>query len=511
MSWIAQLLARGRERYGARTAIAEGDRSVSYRDLDTRTDSLASALIARGVRKGDRVLVRSHNRIEVLETYFALGKVGAVAVPLHYGHVAHEVAEVIEQYGVRMVIGERGLLPPAEDVATVLEYDSDDYAWAIAHAPGDLPAEVSDEDPLFVLQTSATTGRPKGVLISHRSLHAMTAAYLADVHPGDDCVLLHCGPLSHGAVMLALVYMAAGATMVLSRMFSPLDCLATIDRAAVTHLFVVPEMVRFLLRTGMPIEGRLPGLREIIYSAAPMPRQLLLDARAAFGCDFRQVWGITEGGPVATLPPEDHDYTPGEARGPAAAVGRSVLGVTVRSLDASGAPTSPGIPGELWVKTPGRMLGYWRDEAASADVLRESWLRTGDLGTVDERGYVYLAGRAKEVINRGGQKILPAEIEHILLGHAGVREAAVVGVPDEDWGEVPIAYVTAAQAEPELATVLGALLREQLARYKRPSGVLILDELPRTPIGKIDRGELRRRAVAGVDDLVTDGIQGDRS
>jgi acyl-CoA synthetase (AMP-forming)/AMP-acid ligase II len=495
MSWMTQLLARGRERYGERTAIAEGDRRVSYRELDARTDSLASALIARGVRRGDRVLVRSHNRIEVLETYFALGKAGAVAVPVHYGHSAHEVAEVVERCGVRMLIGEAGLLPPAEAGRPVLEFDSDDYSRATAHAPGGLPAAIPGGDPLFVLHTSATTGRPKGVLVPHRSLRAVTAAYLADVRPGYDCVFLHCGPLSHGAVVLPLVYMAAGATVVLSRMFSPPDCLATIARAGVTHLFVVPEMVRFLLRAGMPISGRLPSLREIIYAAAPMPRQLLLDARAAFGCGFRQVYGITEGGgPVATLPPEDHDYTPGEARGPAAAVGRSLLGVTVRSLDATGSPPAPGSPGELWVRSPGRMLGYWHEEAASAEAVQDGWLRTGDLGTVDERGYVHLTGRAKDVIVRGGQKILPAEIEHILLGHPAVREAVVVGVPDDDWGEVPLAYVTAAGAEPELVAVLRDLLRERLARYKRPSGVLVRDELPRTPIGKIDRGELRRQA-----------------
>ncbi|MBO3741340.1 class I adenylate-forming enzyme family protein [Actinoplanes flavus] len=497
MSWMAHLLARGRERYGDRTALIERDRRLTYRELDRSTDSLATALQARGVGHGDRVVVMSHNRIEVLETYFALGKIGAVAVPVHYGHVADEVARVVENCGAQMLIGERNLLPPAGAGRQVLAFDSDEYREATTCAPRGARVAVSDEDPLFILHTSATTGPPKGVVVPHRSLQAMSVAYLADVQPADDCVFLHCGPLSHGAVVIPLAHMAAGATVILTRMFSPPDCLATIRRSGVTHLFAVPEMIRFLLRAGMPIRGRLPSLREIVYAAAPMPRQLLLEAHAEFGCGFRQVYGITEGGgPIATLSPADHDYTPGTTSGPAA-VGRSLLGVTIRSFRADGTEPDPGSVGELWVRTPARMLGYWAKPDETAEILRDGWLRTGDLGTVDDRGYVHLTGRAKDVIVRGGQKIFPAEIETVLLGHPAVQEACVVGIPDEDWGEVPLAYVTVAGEEPALVPALRDRLRERLARYKRPVDVLVRADLPRTPIGKIDRRELRRLAAEG--------------
>ncbi len=490
MAWMAQLSERGRQRHGERVAVVDGDRRVTYAELDRRTDGLAAAFHAMGVGRGHRVAVLSHNRLEVLEAYFALGKLGAAAVPVHYGAVPDEVAAIADGCETSVVAGEEELLgrlahPPGR---AVLAFEGDRYREAVASGERPPPRDVPDDELMFILHTSATTGRPKGVCVDHRSLRSVATGYLADTEPGGGVVFLQCGPLSHGAMVLPLAYMATGATVVLMRMFSPPECLATIRRTEATHLFLVPEMLRFILQAAKRSSVGLPSLREVIYAAAPMPRPLLLEAHAALGCGFRQVYGITEGGgPVATLAPSEHDYSPGEPAGAGASVGRAIMGAVVERRDG----------GELWVRGPGRMRGYWNDPAATEEAVRDGWVRTGDLGTVDEHGYVHLAGRVKDVINRGGQKVFPAEVERVLLGHPGVREACVVGVPSEEWGELPFAYVVApdgADAAEEFVASLKDLVRERLARYKRPVGFEVVGELPRNPAGKVTRRHLRTQA-----------------
>lgn len=498
MSWIAQLLERGRQRHGERVAVVDGDRHVTYAELDRRTDSLATTFLTMGVERGHRVAVVSHNRLEVLETYFALGKIVVTAVPIHYGAVPDEIVAIVERCGAAAIIGEVELLGRVfrRVDRSVLVYESNEYRNAISGEPCPPPREIPGDELMFILHTSATTGRPKGVCIDHRSLRSVTLGYLADVRPDQDIVFLHCGPLSHGAMVLPLVYLASGATVVLMRMFSPLECLATIRRTKATHLFVVPEMLRFILQTKGLSQAHTTSLREIIYAAAPMPRPLLLEARAKFGCGFRQVYGLTEGGgPVATLPPSEHDYTPGEVRGPAASVGRAIMGTVVRSRDDPNHASPPGRIGELWVRSPGVMCRYWNDPAATEEAMRDGWVRTGDLGTVDENGYIYLTGRVKDVIIRGGQKVFPAEVEHVLLSHPAVRDACVVGIPSDEWGELPFAYVVASDATAAFVTSLRQLAREQLALYKRPVEFKIVSELPRNSAGKVIRQDLRTQAV----------------
>jgi acyl-CoA synthetase (AMP-forming)/AMP-acid ligase II len=503
MSWIAELLERGRQRFADRTAVVDGDRRVTYAELDQRTNGLAAAFLQMGVERGHRVLVISHNRLEVLETYFALGRLGAAAVPVHYGAVPDEVATIVRECGIATIVGEEDLVDKVGQGlgCSVLPYESSAYRDAVSRqssAPGDVP----DDELLFILRTSATTGQPKGVCIDHRSLRSVTLGYSAEVSPDHDVVLLHCGPLSHGAMVLPLIYLASGATVVLMRMFTPRECLATMSAAGVTHLFVVPEMVRFLLQTRAVSRSRLVSLREIIYAAAPMPRPLLLDARAAFGCRFRQIYGLTEGGgPIAVLPPSAHDYAPGDIDGPAASVGRPIMGTLIRSDDDLEHPSPTGRVGELWVRGPSVMRGYWGDPAATAETMRAGWVRTGDLGTVDERGYVYLTGRVKDVIIRAGQKIFPAEVERVLQRHPDVRDACVVGIPSDDWGEVPFAYVVAQDSTPTFVAALQQLAREQLAVYKRPVGFKVVAELPRNAAGKVTRRHLRAQVIGHEDQL----------
>ncbi|MFF5016550.1 class I adenylate-forming enzyme family protein [Streptomyces sp. NPDC001165] len=494
---MAQLLERSRQRHGERIAIREGDRHTTYSELDRRTDSLATALLELGIERGHRVAVVSHNRLEVLETYFALGKIGATAVPLHYGAVAEEVTAAVERFEVSAIIGEAGLPGTTAPFPglPVLHYDSEEYRQAVACDPALPPGDIPDDTLMFILQTSATTGRPKGVCVDHHSLRSVALGYLTDVQPEPDEVFLHCGPLFHGAMVIPLIRLAAGATVVLMRMFSPQECLATIRRHRVTHLFLVPDMLRFLLRARELSPTGTDSLREVIYGAAPMPRQLLLDAHAALGCGFRQLYGLTEaGGPVATLPPADHDFTSEEARGPAASIGRATMGTVFRSLGDKEHPSPTGRIGELWVRSPAAMRSYWKDPEATAEALCDGWVRTGDLGTVDEQGYIHLTGRVKDVVLRGGQKVYPAEVERVLLAHPAVREACVVGVPSDEWGELPVAYLVTSGKDTGLLDALRDLTRRRLARYKRPEEFRVVPELPRNAAGKIDRRTLRATA-----------------
>ncbi|MGW4891929.1 class I adenylate-forming enzyme family protein [Kitasatospora sp. NPDC004240] len=495
MSWMSLILERGRQRYGGRTAVLDGDRHLTYAELDRRTDALATALLSLGVRRGDRVAVVSHNRLEVLETYFALGKLGAAAVPLHYATVAEEAAEALARFEVSAVVGEPGLPGTAGTGLPGLRYDSEEYERAVSCEPDLPPGDVPDDELAFILQTSATTGRPKGVCVDHHSLRSVALGYQADVRPDGDQVFLHCGPLSHGAMVIPLIHLAAGATVALLRMFSPQECLAAVRRHRVTHLFVVPDMLRFLLRARGLAPAGLPDLREVVYGAAPMPRPLLLEARAALGCDFRQLYGLTEaGGPVVTLAPDEHDFTPGEARGRAGSIGRATMGTVFRGLDDEEHPSPTGRIGELWVRSPAAMRHYWKDPGATAEVLKDGWVRTGDLGTVDEHGYIHLTGRSKDVVVRGGQKVYPAEVEQVLLRHPAVQEACVVGVPDREWGELPVAYLVASGPAAPLPQALRELVRPHLARYKRPAEFRVVPELPRNAAGKLDRRALRALA-----------------
>ncbi|WP_344103482.1 class I adenylate-forming enzyme family protein [Nocardiopsis rhodophaea] len=494
---MEQVLKRGRQRHAGRTAIIEGDRHITYSELDFRTDNLASAFLAMGIDRGDRIAVVSHNRTEVVETYFALGKIGAAAVPIHYGAVSDEVAAVVKECGVTAIVGAAGLPGTENDRfgCPVLVYESQDYQRAVSGGPGLARRGTHDDELAFILHTSATTGRSKGVCLDQNALRYGALGYLAEADVPSDAVLLHCGPLSHGAMIVPFIYLAAGATVVLMPMFTPAECVARIRGSKVTDLFLVPDMLRLVLNTEGLARAPLSTLREVIYGAAPMPRSLLLAARSALNCGFRQVYALTEAGAaVATLSPDDHDHAPEDA------VGRAIMGTTVRSHDDRGDACPPGEIGELWVSSPAVMRGYWHDQEATAEVIRGGWLRTGDLGSVDKNGYVRLAGRQKDVIVRGGQKVFPAEVERVLRGHHAVRDACVVGIPSEEWGELPFAYAVASGDSGDPAELVGGLrelARGQLATYKRPVGIEIVAELPRNAAGKVDRRRLRARVAGG--------------
>ncbi|NJQ05074.1 class I adenylate-forming enzyme family protein [Streptomyces lonarensis] len=492
--WFTQLVERNRQCHPHRTAVADARRSVTWAEFHDRTAQLAHGFAALGIDRGDRVAILSQDRIEVLESYFALARIGALFVPLNHSLSAPEATEIIERVGAVAVVGETELLDrhpelPAS-VRLRVALDQPVFEALGTEAPEPRPAlpDVADTDPVAVLHTSATTGRAKGVTVDAASFRAIALGWLVSARPTDDMVMVNCCPLYHGSMVVSLTYMAAGTTIVLMPGFTPQRAVAAVERHRATHMWMVPQMVRFMLQAKASRTANLGSLREILYGAAPMPPEVYTEAVERLGCGFRQVYGMTEvGGPFVTLGPEEHP-APGQvdARIPC---GRVVPGMSARAVDDAGREVPGGEIGEIVVRGPGVMQGYWNEPDATAEITLDGWIRTGDLGFFDGQGRIHLVDRSKDLIIRAGQNVYPSEIERVLTQHPAVLDAAVVGTPDDDYGEVPLAYVVA--TEGTTAADLLAHARENLAPYKRPTRFEFLAQVPRNPAGKIVKKLLR--------------------
>ncbi|WP_329223799.1 AMP-binding protein [Streptomyces sp. NBC_01485] len=483
--WLTQLLERNRQCFPERTALVDAHRSVTWAEFHDRVTRLAHGLAGRGIGSGDRVAVLSLDRVEVLETYFALARLGALFVPLNHSLTPAEVAGIAERCTPVAVIGESALLDRHPDLPVRLRVPLDDAEFAALcetdPADGaDLP-DVPDDALAAILHTSATTGRAKGVAVDHASFRAIALGWLAQVRPTDDMVLVNCCPLYHGSMVISLTYMAAGATVVLMPGFQPQRALAAIEDNRATHVWLVPQMLRFLMQTKSLQRTDLTSLREVLYGAAPMPPEVYAEAVEQLGCGFRQVYGMTEvGGPYITLGPDEH---PAPGTTDVIPAGRVIPGMSVKALDPKDQEVAPGVIGEICARGPGVMRAYWNDEKATAEITTDGWTRTGDLGFIDGDGRVHLIDRCKDLIIRAGQNVYPREIEQALRTHPAVHDAAVVGVTDADYGEVPLAFVvTNPGTTPD---DLQSHLTTLLATYKRPRHIRFIDEIPRNPAGKI--------------------------
>ncbi|KUJ41307.1 2-succinylbenzoate--CoA ligase [Streptomyces albus subsp. albus] len=486
--WLTQLVERNRQCFPDRTALVDGDRSVTWAAFRERTVRLAGGLAGLGIRQGDRVAVLSQDRVEVMETYFALARLGALFVPLNHSLTPAEVTGIVQRTGAVAVIGESALLDrhPELPVRLRIAVDSGRFA-TLGEEPAPALPDIPDDAPAAILHTSATTGQAKGVTVDHASFRAIALGWLAVARPTEDMVLVNCCPLYHGSVVVSLTYLAAGTTLVLLPGFTPQNALAAVAAHRATHIWLVPQMLRFLLQARSLAGTDLSTLREVLYGAAPMPPDIYAAASARLGCGFRQVYGMTEvGGPFVTLGPEEHPAP--DAVPEVIPSGRVIPGMSARALGPDDQEVAPGAIGEICARGPGVMRGYWGDQAATAEITVDGWIRTGDLGFIDRDGRIHLVDRRKDLIIRAGQNVYPTEIERALRSHPAVRDAAVVGVPDEDYGEVPMAYV--------VADGVGAaeLLRhaaESLAPYKRPRRIEFIDQVPRNPAGKIVKKRLR--------------------
>jgi fatty-acyl-CoA synthase/long-chain acyl-CoA synthetase len=472
---VRDLLARDAELYGPEPAFVFGGGVTTWASLQERVFRLANRLRAEGVGPGDRIAVLRRNGPEIGELAFAAALAGAVLVPIGDRLTADEASYIAADADVALAFVEPELRDRLDGFAAVEDHD----AFVAGGDPAEPPPGEQSDDVVLQLYTSGTTGRPKGALLTQRAIiaNALTTVRYQDLRHGD--VHLTATPLSHAAGIARLFTLAVdGLANVVHERFDAEGFAAAVPEHGVTTTVVVPAMLRALVELPERQRADLAGLT-ITYGAAPAPWPLVEAALERLPCRLWHAYGLTEGCPALTaLAPEEHGERPGS-------IGRPVAGVRVRVGDGSAAP---GEPGELHVRSDKTMSGYWRRPEETATVLRDGWLATGDVGYADADGYLYLVDRTKDVVISGGLNVYPSEVERVLAAVPGVRDVAVVGVPDERWGETPVAYVVGDAVTP-------AALRDacdaQLARYKRPARFLLCDELPRSANGKVLKRALR--------------------
>lgn len=489
-----------------RLAIVDGERRLAYRELAARTARLSGWLQQQGVARGDRVALLLTSRSAYLEAVFACARIAAIAVPVNARLAPPEIAHILGDCTPRVLLYDDGLValaaaslrglaqPPLRQLAVGGSPDA--YEAALASAPqAAQAAAVGGDDPMLLLYTSGTTGQPKGALLPHRKtlFNSLNAAIFFDLTQHDRVLVPL--PLFHsfGLVILSIPALYAGATVVLERSFDPHAVWQRVRSEGITFFGAVPTQLRELLavldqagREAVPVAG----LRFLFSAGAALPVEVIRGFER-HGLVVKQGFGQTETSILCCLDGAD-------ALRKAGSVGRPVFHAEVRVVRQDGLAGSPeiwqdcapGETGEIVVRGPITMLGYWRQPDATRETLRDEWLRTGDLAMADEEGFLTLVGRARELYISGGENVYPAQVEAVYATHPEIAEIAVVGVPDPYWGEVGRAFVVlapGARLDPDSLRAWGA---ERLARYKLPRSFVAVDSLPRTVTGKVQKHRL---------------------
>ncbi|MGA3147540.1 MAG: long-chain-fatty-acid--CoA ligase [Acidimicrobiales bacterium] len=493
--------------------LTEGDVTLTWAEVFERAKRVSHALAEAGVSAGDRVAFVDRNCIEYFEVFFGCALLGAVSVAVNWRLAPVEMAAIIEDARARVVFfgsdyatAVKELTPYVTSVHTWVPLDGFDQ-WRDGSGPAEVPDpgfRPGPDDVVTQLYTSGTTGLPKGAMISGRNISCILTQADQVFHIGADTVSLVAMPLFHiGGTGWALCGMSRGGHSVILRDMDPAAALGLIEEHRVTEAFVVPAVLMFLLATPELATADVSSLRTIFYGASPISEDVLVRSMSALGCDFAQVYGLTETtGAITSLMPSDHDPD-GPRAGLLRSAGRPFDHIEVRIVDAASGETLPvGAVGEVWTRSDQNMLGYWnRPEETAAILSDDGWFRTGDAGWMDAEGYLFLHDRIKDMIVSGGENIYPAEVENALLAHPAVADAAVIGVPDDRWGETVKAVVVrspgASEDDEGLALDIIAATRSRLAHYKCPTSVDFVDGLPRNPSGKVLKRELRQPYWAG--------------
>ncbi len=506
---IGDLIREQAAAIGDRTAFTYEGADVSYAQLDAAASKVANALIAEGIGPGDRVAILDKNTLELFELLFGTAKIGAVLCPVNWRLTPPEVTHVVNDAQTKLlVVGpdfysvldecERDLTTVQRILAVGDHPRHDTYAdWRDAQPDTDPGVTTEPDDVAIQFYTSGTTGLPKGAMLSSRNLASLVAPANEALGLGDDTVSLVAMPLFHVAgAGWALFGLYNGARNVMLREVDLPAILAAISEHRITHAVLVPAVMQFLLMTPGIEDLDCSSLRLIVYGASPIAEEVLIASMDRFGCDFVQAYGLTEtGGGVVLLHPEDHD--PGGPRSHRLqAAGRPMRGVELRIVGDADVELPTGEIGEVWIRSPSTMLGYWNQpDATSAAITADGWFRSGDAGFVDADGYLYIRDRVKDMIISGGENVYPAEVESALMAHPAIADVAVIGVPDDRWGEtVKAIVVPATGADADRAALERDVLawsRDRLAGYKCPTSIDWIEMLPRNPSGKILKRELR--------------------
>jgi len=487
----------------------------SFTQCNERVNRLANAFRDLGVQKGDRIGMLQVNCPQYVEAYFAAAKLGAIFVPLNFRAKSDELSYMIGNAepialltGTRYFDMIRPMLPKLPSVKACISVDhrrSDTYFYEDLIDSADtneVTTDIGEGDVTILIYTAGTTGRPKGVPLSYGGFVSYVLENVDPANPEIEERNLLTVPLYHVAGMQAMLVGAyGGRTLVLMRQFEVKEWLKTVEAERVTRAMLVPTMLKWVIDDPGFHDYDLSSLEIVTYGAAPMPLSVIQKAMKEMpGVRFINAFGQTEtASTITVLGPEDHviegtgEEKEKKLKRLASSIGKPLSDVEVKIVDDQGKALSPRQMGEIYARGPRIMSGYWKDEAKSAQVITEDgWLHTGDKGWMDEDGYIYLDGRDDDMIIRGGENIAPKEVEDVLHAHPKIDEAAVIGIPDPEWGQVPRAVVVVKKGENIGADEIMESCRAGLAGFKRPRSIVFVDSLPRNQMGKVLKKDLRK-------------------
>ncbi|WP_306116878.1 MULTISPECIES: class I adenylate-forming enzyme family protein [unclassified Roseovarius] len=497
---LAHWLTRAAQATPQNPALFAGQSCIAdYAVFRDRAGQLAGWLVAQGVRPGDRVGIFMRNCPEFLIALFGIWSAGAAAVPINAKLHGREAAWILENAGASMCLVTPDLataLAEAETPARLIDIADDTTGIGAAAPLADVIHRGAD-DLAWLFYTSGTTGRPKGVMITHGMLMAMTMCYFTDVdHVSAADSAIYAAPMSHGAGLYALMHVLTGARHVCpaSGGFDPAEIFDLARHFGRAHMFAAPTMVKRLTLAAKTSGETGEGLRSVIYAGGPMYEADIVEAVDHFGPIFMQVYGQGESPMCITALGRDEvaDRNHPRWRERLNSVGRAQSLVEVQIGGSDGAPLPAGEVGEIMVRGAAVMPGYWQNPEATEKTLVDGWLMTGDVGRMDADGYVTLQDRSKDVIISGGSNIYPREVEEVLLTHPSVREVSVVGQPDPEWGEIVVAFVVPVADGALDEAALEVHCTSEIARFKKPKRYLPLRELPKNNYGKVLKTELRQ-------------------
>jgi len=498
-----------------KTAIVFEGKRYTFSQLNERVNRLGNALLNLGVQKGDRVAMLQVNTNHCVETYFAIAKIGAIYVPLNFRARGNELAYMLNSSEANTIfVGERyvdlvnSIKPELASLKNVISLDSPHdgllyYEDLIKSASADeIFTDIGDDDTTILMYTAGTTGFPKGVMLSHNSFSIYVLENVSPADPVSEEGNILTVPLYHVAgiqAMMAAIY--GGRTLVMERQFEPGEWMGLVETERANRAMMVPTMLKQLMDHPEFSKHDLSSMKVITYGAAPMPLEVIKKAVELFpGVSFINAFGQTEtASTITTLGPEDHDITGTEEEKEKklkrlASIGKAMSDIEMKIIDEEGNDLPTGEVGEIVARGPRVMSGYWKDEEKTEKTIdKDGWVHTGDMGYMDEDGYFFLAGRATDMIIRAGENISPEEVEAVLYSHPKIGEVAVIGVPDEEWGEVPMCVAVIKPGETCTPEELMEHCRENLASFKRPRAVVFCDELPRNPMGKVLKRVLREQ------------------
>ena len=502
---LAHFLRNAARRHADAIGFVHGEAAWTWREIEDQATALAAGLAQAGVGKGDRVLVQSRNCLEMFVSMFASFRLGAVWVPTNFRQTPGEVAYLAQASGAVAMLCDAAFPdhPAAARAACpslrlVIGIGDGGYDELVARHRGETAplADVEHDDPCWFFFTSGTTGRPKAAVLTHGQMGFVVTNHLADLMPGmgpQDASLV-VAPLSHGAGIHQLVQVARAVKTVLpgGDRFDPAEAWAMVARWRISNMFTVPTILKLLVEHPAVDAVDHTSLRHVIYAGAPMYRADQKFALAKLGPVLVQYFGLGEvTGNITVLPPNAHSMED-DARVGTCGIERTAMQVSIQDDDGREVP--PGITGEICVCGPAVFAGYFDNPEANARAFRDGWFRTGDLGHMDDAGYLFITGRASDMYISGGSNIYPREIEEKALEHPAIAEVAIVGMPDPTWGEVGVAVCVVRETVSEADVI--AFLARQVARYKLPRRVVFWDEIPKSAYGKVPKKLVRDQLLA---------------